>query len=99
ELIELVGKLPRETRLLLIDDDPYVHEILIHCLKKNGFFVQSALSGEEGLQLAAIERPDVIVLDVFMPGMDGWQVLTELKSKPDTVSIPVLLYTIVSDEA
>lgn len=99
ELSEIIRKLPGDTHLLLIDDDPDVHDILGHSLKKQGFYIHSALSGHEGLELAAEIAPDVIVLDIFMPNMDGWQVLKKLKTNPATANIPVTLYTIESDEA
>jgi CheY-like chemotaxis protein len=56
-----------------------------------------AQSGEEGLRLAKEARPSVITLDVLMPGMDGWAVLTRLKADPDLAAIPVIMVTIVAD--
>ncbi|MBU6954809.1 response regulator [Hahella sp. HN01] len=84
-------------RLLLIDDDPTVHDILKHQLNKHGFLVSSAHSGAEGLTLAKQEEFDVIVLDIFMPGQDGWQVLQMLKSDAATAHIPVVMHTIESN--
>ena len=94
---ELGGTL-EQTRLLLIDDDEAVHNILRHQLSRHGYRVHSAMSGEEGLKRALAEDFDVVVLDILMPEMDGWQVLQKLKSEPKTMSMPVVLYTIVADK-
>lgn len=98
ELTQTMKKMSGDTHLLLIDDDPDVHDILGHSLKNQGFRIHSALSGQEGLKLAGELVPDVIVLDIFMPQMDGWQVLKKLKTNPATADIPVTLYTIESNE-
>ena len=83
--------------LLAIDDDPSVREIMSRFLTREGFKVVTAADGEEGLRLAKELRPTVITLDVLMPRMDGWAVLTALKSDPDLAEIPVVLLTIVDD--
>ncbi|MFZ3185245.1 MAG: response regulator [Pseudomonas sp.] len=86
------------TQLLLIDDDEAVHNILRHQLSRHGYEVHSAMSGTEGLKKASEEHFDVIVLDILMPEMDGWQVLQKLKAEPKTMNLPVVLYTIVADQ-
>jgi DNA-binding response OmpR family regulator len=58
-----------------------------------GFEVKGALDGEEGLKMALDYKPDVILLDIMMPGMDGWQVLEKLKENAETRSIPVVIFT------
>jgi PAS domain S-box-containing protein len=83
--------------VLVIDDDPVVADLLRRTLVKDGYRVEYASSGEMGLQLARQLRPDAITLDVMMPGMDGWQVMTHLKSDPETADIPVILLSIVDD--
>ena len=80
--------------VLAIDDDPAVHEMLSKYLEKVGFEVVSALSGDEGLRLAKEVKPMAITLDIIMPGMDGWAVLSALKADSETASIPVVLITI-----
>jgi len=87
-----------QTQLLLIDDDEAVHNILRHQLSRHGYVIHSALSGKEGLEKASAEHYDVIVLDILMPEMDGWQVLQRLKSDPKTMGLPVVLYTIIADK-
>ena len=66
-------------------------------LVKEGFRVALAAGGAEGVRLAGELRPDVITLDVMMPGMDGWAVLTALKADPALAEIPVIMLTIVDE--
>ena len=86
------------TKVLIIDDDSNVHEIIKHSLKKYDFNVHSAFSGKEGLAFLDSADIDLIVLDIFMPDIDGWHVLQEIKSNRRTAHIPVILYTIDSDK-
>ena len=81
----------------MIDDELAVHEILKRTLAKYGFRIESAFNGEEGLRLARKFHPQMITLDVMMPGMDGWTVLASLKSDPDLAEIPVIMLTIVDN--
>ncbi|MEW6365604.1 MAG: response regulator [Acidobacteriota bacterium] len=87
------------SRVLVIDDDPTVRDLLRRFLTKEGFRVECAASGPEGLRLAQEHHPDAITLDVMMPGMDGWAVLTALKAVPDLAEIPVVMLTIVDDRS
>ncbi len=84
--------------VLVIDDEPTVRDLMQRFLVKEGFRVVTAASGEEGLRRAHEIRPDTITLDVMMPGMDGWAVLTALKADPDVADIPVVMLTIVDDK-
>jgi signal transduction histidine kinase/DNA-binding response OmpR family regulator len=84
--------------VLVIDDDPNVRELVTRFLAKEGFKVKTASSGMEGLRLARDLHPDVITLDVMMPGMDGWAVLSALKADKDLCNTPVVMMTIVSDQ-
>jgi CheY-like chemotaxis protein len=84
--------------VLVIDDDPTVHDLMQRFLSKEGLCVVAAASGAEGLRLAKALRPTAITLDVLMPGMDGWTVLTGLKGDPDLADIPVIMLTIVDDK-
>jgi signal transduction histidine kinase/DNA-binding response OmpR family regulator len=84
--------------VLVIDDDPTVRELLQRSLTREGIRVVSAAGGEEGLRLARELRPSAITLDVMMPGMDGWAVLTALKADADLADIPVIMLTIVDDK-
>jgi signal transduction histidine kinase/DNA-binding response OmpR family regulator/HAMP domain-containing protein len=83
--------------ILVIDDDPVVHDLLSRMLQPEGWLISSARSGDEGLRLARTSKPDLIVLDVLMPGTDGWMVLTALKAAPETATIPVVMLTMISN--
>ncbi len=83
--------------VLVIDDDLAVRELMQRSLSRDGFRVEVAADGRKGLELARQLSPSVITLDVMMPGMDGWAVLTALKADPATANIPVIMLTIVDD--
>ena len=83
--------------VLVIDDEAAVRDLMQRFLTKEGFRVVTAHGGEEGVRRARELRPDAITLDVMMPGMDGWAVLTALKADPDIADIPVVMLTIVDD--
>ncbi|MBI2214000.1 MAG: response regulator [Acidobacteria bacterium] len=80
-------------RLLLIDDDPGVIELIGDELESQGFDVHRASSGEAGLSLAKEILPDTVILDLTMPGMNGFEVATQLKSDLLTAAIPILILT------
>jgi len=80
-------------RLLLIDDDVAVHEMLEPELTRNGYELETALSGAEGLERIERAKPDVIILDLSMPGMTGFQVAARLKEREATARIPILVFT------
>jgi CheY-like chemotaxis protein len=85
--------------VLVIDDDETARELLQRGLEKEeGFEVLQAAGGEAGVKMAREAVPDVITLDVLMPGMDGWAVLKALKSDPATASIPVVMVSMVDDK-
>jgi signal transduction histidine kinase/CheY-like chemotaxis protein len=91
--------LPEEaSSVLVIDDDPNVQDLMRRLLSKEGFRVVTASAGEEGLKLAGELRPDVITLDVIMPSMDGWAVLSALKANPELADIPVIMLTIMDSK-
>ena len=85
---------PRAT-VLVIDDDLSVRDLAGRSLVHEGYVVHTAASGEEGLALARQLRPDVITLDVMMPGLDGWSVLQQLKADPELGSIPVVMMSML----
>ncbi|MDD3180047.1 MAG: response regulator [Opitutaceae bacterium] len=85
-------------RVLIIDDDESVHKDLAAPLEHEGFKVISARNGRDGLRIASEILPDVIVLDILMPGVDGWSVLSEIKKTPALASIPVILLTMTDDK-
>jgi signal transduction histidine kinase/DNA-binding response OmpR family regulator len=83
--------------VLVIDDDPTAREMLARMLAREGYRVLTAASGRDGLRLAAEQRPDAITLDIMMAGMDGWSVLSQLKSDPELARIPVVVVTVVDN--
>jgi PAS domain S-box-containing protein len=84
--------------VLVIDDEPSVHELMSRALAAEGIRVATALDGEAGLRVAREIHPCLIFLDVLMPKMDGWAVLTALKADPHLADIPVVMLTITSDK-
>ncbi len=84
--------------VLVIDDDPVICDLMTRFLSKEGFNVITAKDAEEGLRLARERRPNVITLDVLMPGMDGWTLLDKLNADPDISNIPVLMLTVTDDK-
>ena len=85
--------------VLVIDDDPSVLDLMQRVCSKAGYRVITTRSGEEGLRLAREKKPDLITLDVIMPGMDGWAVLATLKKDEALSRIPVVVVTIADDRA
>ena len=83
--------------LLVIDDDPSVHDLLRRSLERHGFRVESAQSGEEGLRKAIELRPNAITLDVLMSGMDGWAVLNAIKANRELSRTPVIMMTVIDN--
>jgi PAS domain S-box-containing protein len=96
--VSIARPTPRGQLVLVIDDDPTVGDLMTRVLTKEGYRVDYASSGDLGLRRARTERPDVITLDVLMPEMDGWSVLSTLKSDPLLAEIPVILVTFVDDK-
>lgn len=92
------GGLESAATILVIDDDLSVRELLVRYLSREGFRVETAATGAEGVQRAKELRPDAITLDVMMPSMDGWAVLSALKADPETADIPVVVLTIVDNK-
>jgi signal transduction histidine kinase/DNA-binding response OmpR family regulator len=84
--------------VLVIDDDPAARNLITRILAREGFHVVSAAGGAEGLRRAHETRPDVITLDVLMPGSDGWSVLAALKADPVLAGIPVVVVTMVDEK-
>ncbi len=85
--------------VLVVDDDPSSRELLSRFVVRDGFSVRCAHDGEEGLRLAKQLHPTAILLDVMMPRMDGWSVLSALKADPELADIPVIMVSIVQERA
>ena len=81
------------TRILVVDDDSDIRELLSDLLEDRGYEVIQADGGSEGLEKAAQDQPDLIILDVMMPEVDGFAVIKSLKENPETEKIPVVILT------
>ncbi len=85
--------------VLIVDDDPAQRDLLSRFLEREGFAVRAAPDGRAGIELARTLKPRAILLDVMMPQMDGWSVLTALKADPVLELIPVVMVTFVNEPA
>ena len=83
--------------LLLIDDDPQVHDLLGQMLSREGYRVEHATSGPDALTMVQKVRPAAILLDVMMPQVDGWTVLSALKRDPGLAAIPVIIVSMLDE--
>lgn len=86
-----------QKKILLVDDDPLIVRMYERKLTKEGFAVRLAANGEEGLKALEKEVPNIIILDVLMPKMNGWEALKKIKENPKTKDIPVIALTSLSD--
>jgi two-component system phosphate regulon response regulator PhoB len=84
--------------VLLVDDERDLVDLITYNLQRNGYEVLSALSGLEGLEIARREHPDIILLDLMLPGIDGTEVARRLKADATTASIPIIMLTAKSEE-
>jgi two-component system sensor histidine kinase/response regulator len=88
----------RKPRVLVIDDNSVLVAVVADVLKKNGFEAIKATDGVAGLELARTKSPDLIVLDILMEPMNGFEVIEQLKLEGETKDIPVIFLSAVSDE-
>ena len=83
-----------KTRILVVDDNHSIVRIIEQVLQNQGYQVLTAFDGDEGLKKAQQEKPDLIILDIVMPGMDGYAVCRHLQRERATASIPVIMLTV-----
>jgi len=88
---------PKTPKLLIVDDQPHNLGILFDFLTRSGFKIFVALDGESALQRTEVTKPDLIILDVMMPGIDGFETCKRLKQNPSTQAIPIIFMTALSD--
>jgi DNA-binding response OmpR family regulator len=88
-----------EGRVLIVDDESAIRLVCQLNLDSAGFETLEAADGESALALARRERPDLILLDVMLPGIDGWDVAAELAAEPETRNIPILFLSARSDRS
>ena len=87
-----------KTRVLVIEDDRFLQKILLMKFMAEGFVVQGASDGEDGLKQVLAEPPDLVVLDLILPKMNGFEVLTEMKTNSITKNIPVVILSNLGQE-
>jgi CheY-like chemotaxis protein len=83
--------------ILVVDDDPEIVSMLSTRLTKRGYNVSTAADGHRALELAKRERPDIVLLDVMMPGKSGWEVARALKQDPVTAGIKIVMVTAIGE--
>jgi len=86
-------------KILVIEDDPAFLRFLTHVFEREGYAVSSANNGLAGLRKAREDRPDLITLDVMLPGLDGFEVCHRLRSDPSTAAIPVVMLSAKGQDA
>jgi two-component system, cell cycle response regulator DivK len=80
-------------KILIVEDNELNLDMLVRRLERKGYEVVSAVDGEQGLFMAESEAPDLILMDMSLPGMDGWEATRHIKADPTTKSIPVIALT------
>jgi two-component system, OmpR family, response regulator VicR len=80
-------------RVVCIEDEPEMIDLVKLILSRKGFQVVGAMGGREGLEAILREKPDLVLLDLMMPDMDGWEVYQKMKAEPSTKAIPVIVVT------
>lgn len=88
-------KIPK--KVLVTDDDPFNRKLEETLLQSYGYQVRSVASGRAALEQVALDPPDLILLDLMMPGMDGFDVVRHLKADPATAGIPIIMVTALDD--
>jgi CheY-like chemotaxis protein len=80
-------------KILLVEDNEMNRDMLSRRLSRNGFEIAIAVDGQQGVQMASTERPDLILMDMSLPVMDGWEATRRVKADPATAAIPVIALT------
>ena len=89
----------QKKNILVVEDEAPIQELLRFNLERQNYAVQSAFSGEEALELVQKDPPDLILLDIMLPGTDGLEVCKQLKADPSTASVPIIILSALSEEA
>jgi len=78
-------------KILIVEDDKFLRELIVKKLSSEGYEVPEAVNGEEGVKKIEEEKPDLVLLDLILPGMDGFEVLTQIKKNSELAQIPVII--------
>jgi DNA-binding response OmpR family regulator len=87
-----------EKKILVIEDDPAISRLVDYSLRHEGYTVIPATNGLEGIRKAHREKPDLIILDVMLPGMDGFEICARLRAEPATARLPILMFSAKAQE-
>lgn len=87
-----------EKKILVIEDDPAILRLVDYSLRHEGYTVLAATNGLEGIRKAHLEKPDLIILDVMLPGMDGFEICARLRAEPATAQLPILMFSAKAQE-
>ena len=90
---------PHPKKILIVEDEPDIAELVRHYLEKEGFHLSIARTGPEALTLAGSTRPNLMILDLMLPQMDGLEVCKTLRQKPETAQLPIIMLTAKKEEA
>jgi two-component system, OmpR family, response regulator len=85
-------------RILIVDDDEGMREIVVFVLVRYGFIVETVADGKQLYHRLALQLPDLIILDIMMPGEDGYQICRKLRENPETSHIPVMIITALAED-
>jgi DNA-binding response OmpR family regulator len=85
-------------KILVIEDDPAISRLVDYTLRHEGYEVVTAANGLEGIRKARNEAPDLVILDVMLPGMDGFEICHQLRSDPDTEQLLILMFSAKAQE-
>jgi DNA-binding response OmpR family regulator len=78
-------------KILIVEDDKFLRELIVQKILKEGYQAVEAINGEDGVAKAKEEKPDLMLLDLILPGIDGFEALRQVKESADTSSIPVII--------
>src|SRR5205823_15049485 len=89
---------PRDVRLLVVDDEPEVLNLLVPFLRKQGYTVSEAQDGDQALEKILTERPNIVVLDVMMPGLSGWEISRYVRERTELDPVRIIMATGIGKE-
>jgi two-component system alkaline phosphatase synthesis response regulator PhoP len=89
----------QEPYILIVDDDPDIVEGILTILESQPYRLGTARDGKKCMEMVAQEVPDLLILDLLMPRMDGWGVIREMRSAPGTAAVPIMILTTVVEDA
>src|SRR5690554_2854914 len=89
----------QKERILIIEDEPNILELVAYNLEKEGWIISKAMTGEEGWRKVQEEHPDLVLLDLMLPGVDGMEICRNIRQNPVTRDIPIIILTAKAEEA